>query len=267
MKPNHYINGSLQSAAKLAFAIVMLCMVFIANVRAQTAPGLTLDKSWDTPMQGGTNTMDDLAKLFSTVAKSSVKLAADDQIVVYEGIRYLTPIQQAFTALNLGQRLPSKVLVACPGFPRNSFYYYAVDGRFEDGFNRMYLVVDRADQLVSVQLVEESPRGSAQSWGSDADWHTYNFVNARSKSSSTVTVRHRIHLAVGSEWFINNYGNLAYPLNRKTTDWTALRLDSWLLAYGPRGSTYKMEPKERVSWFVPRPIVELILTCVQKAGR
>jgi len=214
---------------------------------------LVLAKDWNTPMQGGSATMDDLARLFGSHEKPGTNLDGDDSIKVYEGISYLTPIRSVFDQLKISDKLASRVLVACPGLPRGSFYYYSVDGHFEGEYEHMYLVVDRADQLVSVQLVSDKsqPATSDATSRKDAqpDWYAYNFINTRAKAMNTLRIKHSVNTHEGPNVF---------------------RVDSLLLQpEATPGYTFGsfMRVKERVRWYVPRPIVQLILECVQKSAK
>jgi len=228
---------------------------------------LVLANDWNTKMQGGTATMDDLGRLFGGVAKAGVNLDGDDSIKIYQDVAYLTPIRTAMAALKLGNP-PSKVLIACPGFPRDSFFYYAVDGRFDDGYTRMYLVVDRADQLVSVEFVNEAP-GKYHTPHKDFGWHTYDFVNSRVKGSPTLAIDHQIDL-LPLTTTVHMYDSFAPAITPKNQAWKMLRVDSTLLQ-PIRGSKNLVggakDAKEDVRWFVPRPIVELVLSCVQTPAR
>jgi hypothetical protein len=228
-----------------------------APVSVASEKQLKLKQGFDTPMQGGTATLDDLQRLFGTVAKPNVDLTGDDETVIYEKITYLMPVREAIASLNLGTRLPSKVLVACPGFPRDSFYYYALDGRFEGHYNRIYLVVDREDQVVSVELVDETPQTPSIYSNNDEGWHTYDFVNARSKAMSTLRID-------------NKFTYVSKDLHDRKANskpgWRLGRVESLLLQ--PDRKQYgRLEAKQQTKWFVPREIVELILTCVKKPSR
>lgn len=228
---------------------------------------LVLSPGWKTPLQGGTNTIDDLGKLFGSLTTAKTDLTGDDQIQVFQGISYLSPLAEAVASLKITTRLPAKVLIACPGFPKDSFYYYAFDGRFEDGFNRLYIVVDRADQVVSVQLVNESPKSEYSANTRDVGWHAYNFVNARTKALNTLRIEHKVGLWARNRWHAYIGSSRYMPdITQWNQDWTLLRLNSQLLK-GEDGRFSKAKCLEDVRWYVPRPIVELILTCVQNPGR
>ena len=73
---------------------------------------------------------------------------------IYNGVTYLMDSEQAATNLGLAHSVPSRVLVAAPGFPRNSLYYIGYDGAFEGRFNRLYLVTDIANKVVAIQLID-----------------------------------------------------------------------------------------------------------------
>lgn len=234
---------------------------------APTSPQKTiqLDKAWDTPMQGGTATINDLGRLFGTLAKPNADLSATTDAAIYDQITYLMPVRQAIESLKLNVRVPSKVLIACPGFPRDSLYYYAIDGRFEGTYNRMYLVVDRADQVVSVELVDETPKLTGWHSHEDQGWHTYDFVNARAKALSTLRVEQHVALWTVTKFEENNDIFAFAPIiSTKNAGWKVARVDSALLTTDKYGQAKTSKQNSR--WYVPRPLVELILTCVQKAG-
>jgi hypothetical protein len=226
-----------------------------------------LANDWDTPMQGGTATMDDLAKLFGTIAKPNVDLSASKSAPLYDAITYLMPVREAIQSLKLNGWLPSKVLVACPGLPRNSLYYYAIDGHFDGQFNRMYLVVDRADQVVSVELVDEAPKNLNTHTRNDEGWHTYDFINDRTKALTTMKIEHKIALLTTSQFEEPFSREIAPRITDKNTGWRVARVDSVLLSDEKQGSVTRIIGKQQTRWYVPRQLAELILTCVQKGGK
>jgi hypothetical protein len=218
-------------------------------------------------MMGGTATIEDLGRLFGIVGRANVDLDGHN-IQIFDGITYLMPAQQALDSLRLNVRLPSKVLVACPGLPRDSFYYYSIDGRFEGEYNRLYLVVDNADQVVSVELVNEVPRNGGAHFGTDQGWHTYDFVNTRTKAITTLRIDHKIELGANGRFLALSHNGAYTPtMTQSNTNWDMVRLDSTLVDVERRGSSTLPTTKQLTRWYVPRPIVELILTCVQKSGK
>jgi hypothetical protein len=199
--------------------------------------------------------------LFASIAAPKVDLERNAQCYFGQGLTYLMPIRAALETLRLPVRLPSKVLIACPGFPRNSLFYYAVDGNFEDGFNRMLLVADRADQLVSVELVDERPQNEKPSGGSDQGYHTYDFVETRTKAMNTMRIN--AHTSLSNSGTFENQGKTSVS----SENWHVVRVDLSLIQPEQRraGSVGASALKQRTRWYVPKPLAELIMATVQKA--
>jgi hypothetical protein len=200
------------------------------------------------------------------VTTAKVDLTGDGRMNVYQDITYLMPFRAAADSIKLDSRMASKVLIACPGFPRDSFYYYAFDGRFEGGFNRLYLVVDRADQVVCVQLVEEATKAKTDVWR-DLGWHCYDFVNARTKATNRLVIGQKIALSTLNIWNeCHDVTKFAPAITKANTNWKVARVDTVLTQPDPKYPTSLggMTTKQTTRWYVPRPIVELILSCVQQ---
>lgn len=239
---------------------------------AQTPPaqpgGVVLDRAWMTPMQGGSATLQDLGTLLSTFAKPSANLAANPSLKIYEEVTYLMPYEDAKKALNLTQNVVPKNKVACPGFPKDSFFHYAFDGHFDGHFTKLYIVTDKADQVVAIQLVTESPKVDQVNAPYRAtDWHTYNFVNYRTKASKRLWIDHK-------PYYEDKYGwqeySPTYASRQPKGEVGVLRIDSLLMdpdatLSGNRGSKWK--PLEAVRLYLPKPMMELILQCISGAGR
>ena len=184
--------------------------------------------------------MDDLRRLLSPHAKPVANLGPAPEIELFQGVRYLMPLRPSLEKLGLSQSIPSKNKVVCPGFPNDSFFYYAFDRSFEGDFNRIYVVTDQADQVVSVQLVCETPRSTRL--GGKSDWYCYNFVNSRTKALASLLIHHEVKVA------------------RKGG---TLQIDTTLIEVktGKGGKVASKKALESVRWFVPKPLAELILYC------
>jgi hypothetical protein len=89
-----------------------------------------------------------------------------------------------------------------PGFPAQTLHYKSYDGNFGGSFNRLFLVLDAADKVVSVQFVNESPGGINRGPGNrlallklgrpiltTSDVQVVNFITMRKKGTSAPTVR------------------------------------------------------------------------------
>lgn len=206
---------------------------------------IALSPLWDSKVQGGSETMQDLQRLFASHARPSAELNVEAELMMADGIRFLCPLRVAEQRLGVSGKISSKSVIACPGFPRSSISYHSYDGQFEGHYNRMYIVVDAADQLLSVELVDETPRQSASAqW--DRTWFCYNFVNYRVKSAPRLEISHTIR-----------------EFRRDM-----FRVDSALRDPGQRlNGRWQGQPRtvEVSRWYVPRPLVQLILYAVSKA--
>ena len=155
------------------------------------AGGIVLDRGWASPLQGGSQTMKDLGELLSPFAKPEANLAPSPGLIIFQGVTYLMPYAEAKAALNLQQKVIAKDKVVCPGLPKDSFFSYAFDGNFEGHFNKLFLVVDKAEQVVAVQLVAEAPKkDQVKAPIHKTEWHTYNFANTKSKAMISDTDAH-----------------------------------------------------------------------------
>ncbi len=233
-----------------------------------------LDRGWESPMQGGSSKMEELGRLLSPFAKPAPTMNPFPTLEIYSGVTYLMPYEAAKKVLGLNQKVIPKNKMACPGFPKDSFSHYAFDGVFEGHFNKLYLVTDKADQVVAVQLVAESPnRDLVQYVGAATEWGTYNFVNVRSKASSTVWVDHEVRFFDPKSRFSTKW--IKYSSTSTTSAPTPtislVQVDSVVInpdkrpGSSSKGSNWKA--LEAVRLYLPKPMIELVLHCIQGAKR
>jgi len=165
---------------------------------------------------------------------------------IYNGITYLMDSEQAATNLGLAHSVPSRVLVAAPGFPKNSLYYIGYDGAFEGRFNRLYLVTDIANKVVAIQLVDEHPKGRWKSAAAlaAATWSTYNFINARMRASDAARVQ-----AVSKR-----QGNIVV-IDTQVFQRVRTRVG--------RTNVDRYEEQENAKLLIPTPFARIILHCAQ----
>jgi hypothetical protein len=112
-------------------------------------PTVSLAWGWDSRMQGGDITMRELESLLSPHCTPAVDLGGYG-INIYNGVRYLMDSNEAARVLGVRGSIPSSVRLATPGFPRDTLSYIAYDVNFEGHFNRLYLVTDAANKVVSI---------------------------------------------------------------------------------------------------------------------
>jgi hypothetical protein len=231
--------------------------------------GIMLEKGWDNPVQGGSRTMEDLGYAFAGAAEPNANLSPDSSIIIYPGISYLMPANATWSALHLQNKPLSKNPIACPGLPRGSLWYYAVDGQFEGHYNRMYVVVDRGDQVVSMQLVDEAPKTGPAFVPDRTEFSTYNFINTRTKGKPDLRIEYHLSTLSGTGWVAFRAG--ATGGKQSPQFGKAFRLDSTLISTDvPRSRTNHfgsgLRPLEDVRWYVPKPMIELILYCIEKSS-
>ena len=231
--------------------------------------GVVLDRLWLTPMQGGSATMKDLGALLSPFASPAANTGPAPNLKIYRGVTYLMPYLEAKKLLNLEQKVVPKNKVICPGFPRDSFFHYSFSGNYEGHYNQLYIVTDKADQVVAIQLVSESPKvDQVDAPSKPTDWHTFNFVNSRTKGTKRLWIDHK-------PWFEDKKGWHEYSATnayrQPKGELEVLRIDTVLLdpatvgSSGYRGNGWK--PLEAVRLYLPKPMMELILQCVNTSKR
>jgi len=231
---------------------------------APSAAGkIALAPNWTRADQSGEMTRKDLAKLFGASGTPGESVEGDPTIEVYPGVPFLTPLTAAKKKLNLEGASASKTKVATPGLPQNSFAAYGFSGVFLGGFNRLFLVTDNADQVVSALLVEENTRTRVPNEPDTFGYHTYNFVTGRAKGTNELTIRHTIALD-GPPGVLVVDSMLIDPTDPE---------DRAPIRFGGKSTSTRTsstsKPKtgkvlERSRWFVPVPIVNLILRCVAR---
>lgn len=246
--------------------------VFTGYSQTASAPSgqasIVLDRTWEMPVQGGSASRSDLGILLSPFAKASSELSAARGLTIYEGVTYLMPLEEAKKALGITQKVVSKNKVACGGFPKDSLFHYGFEGNFDGHFNQLYLVTDKADQVVAVQLVAEKPQirdfGVIYLNREKMDWHMYNFVNSRGKASTKLLIEFK--------QMFQNEGN--WTTYHPTRDYThpkgevdVLRLESILVDPGKGFTTKEQRALEAVRLYLPKPLMGLILQCSQIGGR
>jgi hypothetical protein len=225
------------------------------------APGATrkiaLASNWDAPLQSGTMTRKDLALLFAGQGASTETPMDEAALVLFGGIPYLAPLLEARKRLNLDAVVPAKSRVTCPGLPTGSFTAHAFSGVFEGGFNRLVLVTDNAEQVVSVLVLDENSRQFVANEPDATGYHTYNFVQLRVKGTADLAIRHKIAGNKGGvvvvETMLIDPSEGGKPPPRSTSSRPTTT----------RTTTTSKTGKvlERSRWYVPVPVVDLILRC------
>lgn len=202
--------------------------------------GLRLSAEWNKGWGGKSQTQDDLKRLFGGVVTGKMDSKPHPDLELVPGIHYLMPVKDALKAI--GAVVETSNACLTPGFPHHSFHYVGFSGNFGMGFNRMFLLLDKGNKVVSVQFVNQSPRGPNRGEGNGlarsqvkvpltGGWKTFNFVQLNRKGSSSTSVR---------------MGILAVPGKSPAL----YQIDSGFYSGGGL--------QEIVRWYVPQPIADLI---------
>jgi hypothetical protein len=182
----------------------------------------------------------DLYELLSPYGKAGLVLPGDPATVLFGRITFLMPAKDAAKALST--TLPPARMIECPGIPSHSFSYYSIDGTFEGGFNKFLLIVDTADRVVGVQLVNDHPEAIWLDPMKFTDtWHSHNFIQSRVKGNKKWKIAYRVRYQE-----------------------KVMNIDSELVAYDERAMGQLGKSREQVSLILPHQIVNLILYRIEK---
>jgi len=219
-----------------------------------------LPMGWNTPRRGGESARKDLARLFGYVGSASEEARVDTSIEIYPGIPFLTPVDTAKKTLNLNGSTSSKVKVSTSGFPADAFSAHVFSGVFPGGFNRLFLVTDSQDQVVSILLVDSSSRTRVVNEPDTTGYHTFNFVSGGAKATGNLAIRHQVSPGSTATGVVVVDTLLVDPTDPE--DQVPVRKTK---GSSSKTTTYNRQKTgrvlERSRWFVPVPIVNLIMRC------
>jgi serine/threonine protein kinase len=238
------LMDSARAGSKQPEATSPLAMTAAAAPASPAEPvegQLTLAPTWNNTQPGGGKILEDLKGLLSGQGQAAVDLKPDSSLVLFGQVYYLMPLKEAVSIL--AKPISPRKNVNCPGFPKDSLFYYSVEGEFGNGFDKLLLITDSADRIAAIELVNEHPDESL--WLDPAvfseKWHAYNFVQMQTKGSAKWRVGHRVEAG-----------------NR------IVRIDSELVANDEYGYFGLGDSKERVSLYLPQQLVNLILLRLEK---
>ncbi len=214
---------------------------------------LALSPRWQSGGVTSVRAADDLQALLSNLGEPKFDARAYPTLELYKKVTYLMPLADAVQTLVLDKTAATKHSVTTPGFPENSFFYYIYPGIYEEGFNRLLLVVDCRNQIVAIQLAEDKPAQNSAPWdlwgGVNREYTLYDIIQNRAKASANTRVSWK-NLTftmplqmVADEDAAAAAGQKTHVLEAKLTD-----------LHGPAHQI-----KERTRVYLPQPVVNLIL--------
>ncbi|MEO6785930.1 MAG: hypothetical protein ABI318_07325, partial [Chthoniobacteraceae bacterium] len=224
----------------------------IESKRAALAP------NWANAPQTGEMTRKDLAALFGSQITSGENSVAEDSIVIYPEVPYLTPLATARRSLHLENTNPGRTKITTPGLPVASLTANAFPGIFPGGYTTLTLVTDISDQVVSVHLTDSNPRVRTADITNTGGYHTYNFIAQREKSAGQLVIKHEI-IREGAPAGVVVVDSLL--IDPSASDPNAPPRTSGKSS--KPGSSFR-QPRtgkvlERSRWYVPKPLVNVIL--------
>jgi hypothetical protein len=228
-------------ASEATSPLAMTVTTSSPSLKSQAMEQLILAPTWNNPQSGDEEIIQDLKDLLSGQGQSAIDLKPDSTLVLFGRVCYLMPLKEAVKIL--GKPVSPRKNLNCPGFPKDSLFYCAMEGSFGGGFNKILLITDSADRIAAVELVNEHPDKSA--WLDPSmfseKWRVYDFVQTQTKGNAKWRVGHRV----------------------ETVD-RIVRIDSELVANDEFGYFGLGASKERVSLYMPQPLVNLILLRLEK---
>ncbi len=233
---------------------------------ATNASRLVLASQWHSRLGRGSLSLGDTARLLSRCGTPQIDLVGKD-IALWGGITYLMPVQEAKKILGLG--ISTRSSMTCPAFPPDSFFFHEFSGNFEEGFNRLYLITDYADQVEGLQWQDNVSKG--ERWfphpdSYSADRNLYNFVNNRRKANANWLVG--CYVCRGSQAILGHPPRGGQNAAGETgVGAGVIRVDSELFSVTRDQWNYLTDEKsrERVRLVLAQPVVDLMLYVVQQA--
>ncbi len=127
-------------------------------------------------------------------------------LMKFDDLRYSLPDK-------LSKDVLLKYPIATSGFPKDSFFYYSIDGSFKDPeiipgdprapkiWSHLLVIVDRKDQIAGIELSDESGKNADALAEKNDHYYVYDFVRNGVKSMSAWSVRHQVFSSGKNEGF------------------------------------------------------------------
>jgi hypothetical protein len=190
--------------------------------------------------------------LLGAHASASENLSKTPSIRIYKNITYLATMKSIEPEL---KQVVLKTSVAprplnTPGFPSYSLRIYSYDPREPragfDGYDRMHVIVDKANQVVAVELTTETPSKANSLKLKSNLYKTWDFANNITKAISIAEVEHE-----------TSESNNLIEVRSSFLCW--LRHDRSTYSY----NSLEKKPLKESRLYLPVPFAELILACVE----
>jgi hypothetical protein len=237
MRYQNLIVRPLLAGTLMAVLLLGLQRSALSQTNIARPDGIKLNNGWDLHLHEGSATLDELERILTPCGQPIQNLAPNPGIEIFNGVTYLMPVRQAIKVLKLPSMVGAKKPITCPGFPHQTLWAYVFHYPQGGTFNEIYVVVDRGDQVVAIELY--SPKSLLPVNFSRKE-HTYSFVSYRIKAQNpTCVVGHSI-----------------------TTNKDAILVESAFQDLN-RGANTRCASK----LYLPQPMIDLILYRIQNIRR
>lgn len=244
-----------------------------ATVPASSASsGIVLASEWSGHLSQGsggqTMKMADLQALLSGYGSPELDVAAHPEVTIYAGptmdsggsqscrVTYLMPLDKAEAVLFRSRGISTVSKAVAPGFPDGLFIHnYDVKVGI---YTRLSILTDSAKPVAQVvSLLLKAPNANwypaAPPWKKlERAWHTHDYMNTENKGQPGLVIDTRVYdrRSEGGFLIVNTTGGSWPPLPE--------------MLFKPARSS----PKETTTWYLPQPMIKLILHCLSKqAGK
>ncbi len=212
---------------------------------------LSLVVNWNRSMTSSKSVKDDLLSILLPFGEANTDFDRHDDIKIFENMTYLMDVAEAHKMLN--ERSGSSKSVGTPYFANGSFRYYTINKDVADGgmlFNRILLVTDNANQLVAVQFVKENSNNRQLNFGNESECSMYNIIQQKKKSGANTRIQYGVA-------FVGANRRMGWGQDFRSD---VLCIESECLQ---RSGYYDVKSVEFVRLYLPVPIVNLLLHCLE----
>lgn len=242
-----------------------------STAAASASNGIALATQWSGRLSQGsggqTMKMDDLQSLLAGYGSAELDVAAHPDVTIYSGptmdsggtqscrITYLMPLDKALAVLFRSRGISTVSKAVAPGFP-DGLNIHTHDVKVGI-YNRLAILADSAKpvpQVVSMVLKAEGENWypGAPPWQKlERRWHTHDYMNTENKGQPGIAIDTRVYdrRSDGGYIIVNTTGGFWPPLPE-------------MLLKPARHS-----PKETTTWYLPQPLIRLILHCLSQQNR
>lgn len=165
----------------------------IVHSTLELPTGITLNRNWQSRLglDGGGLEM---TKLLAGRAQPSIDGENPKDLPIYHGVKWLMPFDDAIKEIGSKQKFTSLSRLPSTVLPQGSFSFVSIDGRYEDGFSHLMIVVDSARNVVCMQLEDNAPKSGGATGSSG--WGYYNYLRMSRKATSRLQVNHDLKVEV-----------------------------------------------------------------------